>query len=492
MEERMMRNNQAVKQSNARSNGNQSDRLAIVYQPIADLELDPRNPRAHSPRQVRQIARSIEAFGFNVPVLVDGRSKIIAGHGRVLACKLLGWIEAPTISLEHLSDAQARAFMIADNRLTENSVWDDQLLAEQLKELSALNLDFSVEATGFEMGEIDLRIEGLTTQTDADGSADDVAEVPTGPPVTRSGDLWLLGEHRVYCGSALDPQAYASLLGHEQAEMVFSDPPYNVPIKGHVSGLGAHHHREFAMAAGEMSQAEFTNFLTRAYLLHARNSAQGSLHFICMDWRHVEELLAAGKTVYSELKNLCVWVKNNGGMGSLYRSQHELVFVFKHGRKPHRNNVQLGQYGRNRTNVWHYPGVNSFSRSGDEGELLALHPTVKPVAMVADAILDATARHDIVLDGFLGSGSTVIAAERSGRRCYGLELDSLYVDTVIRRWQRLTRGRARHAVSGRSFADSEEEVDKDGGGRRQGRGLRGRLRQTATPHTVSEGALGKS
>jgi DNA modification methylase len=480
------------KSANPNAIRNAVGRISIVYRPVADLKLDPRNPRAHIPKQIRQIARSIEAFGFNVPVLVDAQSKIIAGHGRVLACKLLGWTEAPTISLEHLSEIQARAFMIADNRLTENSVWDDRLLAEQLKELAALNLDFSVEATGFEMGEIDLRIEGLTAQTEADRSADDLADVPTGPPVTRAGDLWLLGEHRVHCGSALDPHAYAALLGHEQAAMVFSDPPYNVPIEGHVSGRGAYRHREFAMAAGEMSQAEYTNFLTRACLLHARHSAQGSLHFICMDWRHLEELLAAGKTVYSELKNLCVWVKDNGGMGSLYRSQHELVFVFKHGRKPHRNNVQLGQYGRNRTNVWHYPGVNSFSRSGDEGKLLALHPTVKPVALVADAILDATARRDIVLDGFVGSGTTVIAAERSGRRCYGLELDPLYVDTVIRRWQGLTRGSARHAASGRSFAELEGEEGKDGRQRKQGRGLRGRLRQAAAPHAVSEGPFRKS
>jgi DNA modification methylase len=212
------------------------------------------------------------------------------------------------------------------------------------------------------------------------------------------------------------------------------------------------------MASGEMDKPAFTAFLGQACRNLAAFSTDGSIHFICMDWRHVEEVLAAGRGVYSELKNFCVWVKDNGGMGSLYRSQHELVFVFKHGRNGHRNNVQLGQFGRNRSNVWHYPGVNSFRR-GVEGNLLALHPTVKPVAMVADAILDCSARRDIVLDTFLGSGSTVIAAERTGRRCYGLELDPAYVDTIVCRWQKLTGGRARHATNGRSFDALTREAE---------------------------------
>jgi DNA modification methylase len=248
-------------------------------------------------------------------------------------------------------------------------------------------------------------------------------------------------------------------MGEERAAMVVTDPPYNVPIDGHASGLGAIHHRPFPMASGEMDGAEFGAFLADAFRNLAAFSIDGSLHFICMDWRHVEELLAAGRAAYDELKNLCVWVKDNGGMGSLYRSQHELVFVFKHGRNGHRNNVQLGQYGRNRSNVWHYPGANSFSRRGEEGNLLALHPTVKPVAMVADAILDCSARGDIVLDAFLGSGTTLIAAERTGRRCYGLELDPAYVDTTVRRWQALTGGSARHGASGRSFDDLAREAE---------------------------------
>ena len=442
-------------------------RVAVVYRSISELHPDPRNPRFRAPKQIRQIARSLEVFGFNVPILVDTNLKIIAGHGRIQACRQLGWGEVPTICLDHLNDAQARAFMIADNRLTENSVWNDRLLAEQLKELAVLDLDFSLEVTGFEMGEIDLRIQGL--EMTAEGAPDPADTLPpTGPRVSRAGDLWLLGSHRVFCGSALDDSSYERLMKGEAAAMVFTDPPYNVRIEGNVSGLGAVQHREFAMASGEMTEAEFTAFLTRACRQLARRSDDGSIHFVCMDWRHLTELLAAGREAYDELKNLCVWAKDNAGMGSLYRSQHEMVLVFKHGRGTHRNNVQLERYGRNRTNVWHYPCASSFSKSGDEGNLLALHPTVKPVTLVADAIMDVSARGDIVLDAFLGSGTTVVAAERTGRRCYGLELDPLYVDTIVRRWQAQTDDSARHSTSGKSFDEIEMEVREHHGDRRQG------------------------
>lgn len=440
---------------------NADRRSEPVYQPITGLKLDPNNPRVHSPRQIRQIARSIQAFGFNVPVLIDANLKVIAGHGRLLACRQLGWGEVPTICLEHLSAAQAGAFMIADNRLTENPVWDDQLLAQQLRALSVLDLDFSLEVTGFEMGEIDFRIESLN---DAPGANNDPADtLPDGrdlPAVAQPGDLWLLGEHRVYCGSALERSSYVSLMNRRKAAAVISDPPYNVRISGNVSGLGAIKHREFAMASGEMTEAEFVAFLAKCCSLFAHHSIGGSLHFLFIDWRHIGELLSAGRQVYPELKNLCVWAKDTPGMGSFYRSQHELVCVFKNGRERHQNNVQLGQFGRNRTNLWSYPAVNSFARKTDEGNLLALHPTVKPVALVADAIIDCTSRRDVVLDGFLGSGTTVIAAERTGRRCYGLEIDPLYVDTIVRRWQAFTRDRARLASNGRSFADLEKEAEE--------------------------------
>lgn len=432
--------------------------VEIAYRRIAELKPDPMNPRAHSPRQIRQIARSIEAFGFNVPVLIDANDKLIAGHGRIEAARLLGWSEVPTICLEHLTEAQTRAFLIADNRLTLNSTWNDQLLAEQLKELSVLDLGFDIEVTGFDMAEIDLRIEQLSADAQAEpDAADDLSGLARENSVSRTGDIWLLNQHRVCCGNALDPAAYGALMGSNRAALVFTDPPYNVPIGGNVSGSGNVHHREFVMGSGEMSASEFSGFLGRACSLLAQNSSDGSLHYICMDWRHVGELLTAGQAVYTALINLCVWVKNHTGMGTFYRSRHELIFVFRNGKARPRNNVQLGRYGRDRTNVWLYEDPRTPS---DEGNLLALHPTVKPCAMVADAIMDCTSRNDIVLDGFLGSGTTVIAAERTGRRCYGIEMDPLYVDVIIRRWQAYTRQDARHAVTGKLFSDTEVEAEE--------------------------------
>ncbi|MFZ0679961.1 site-specific DNA-methyltransferase [Candidatus Binatus sp.] len=435
-----------------------SPRVSIIYRSVDDLKLDPKNPRSHRPRQIRQIARSIVEFGFLVPILIDASGKVIAGHGRLLAARQLGWREVPTIELHHLSEAQARAYMIADNRLTEISEWDDALLATQLRELAALDLDFSLEITGFDAAEIDLRIEQSVLSEDDDERANQIPEPSGNPPVTKTGDIWILNEHRVLCASALERNSYSTLMGKDRAEMVFIDPPYNVAIDGNVSGLGATRHKEFAMASGEMSKEEFQQFLTKVFLLLAKYSTPLSLHFVFMDWRHTGEVVAAGDDVYNDLINCCVWVKDNAGMGSFYRSQHEFVFVFKSQKGSHRNNVQLGQYGRNRTNVWSYPCANSFSRSGDEGHLLSLHPTVKPAALVGDAIMDCTERGAIVLDSFLGSGTTIIAAERTGRRCYGLEIDARYVDTIVRRWQAFTRNVAIHSQTGRSFAEIEEEV----------------------------------
>jgi len=432
--------------------------LKIELVAIERLKLDPRNPRLHSDRQVKQIARSIESFGFNVPVLVDGNNNLLAGHGRVYAAFKLRLREIPAIRLEHLTSAQARAFAIADNRLSEISTWDDQLLSEILRDLAAVELDFDLEATGFSMGEIDLRIEGLTVSTgNAPDPADQLPEIADQPAVSRPGDLWQLGRHRILCDDALEPGSFDALLQGERAQIVFTDPPYNVPITGFVSGKGRVRHREFPMASGEMTPARFTRFLTTVLQLLAGHSIAGSLHFLCMDWRHQLELLTAADRVYSELKNLCVWVKDNAGMGSLYRSQHELIFVFKNGSAPHRNNVELGQHGRNRTNVWHYAHVGNFGRIGEEGNLAALHPTVKPVGLIADAILDCSARGDVVLDPFLGSGSTLIAAERIGRLCYGIELDPLYVDAAIRRWQHFTGESAVHAAAGKRFDDLAAE-----------------------------------
>jgi len=429
-------------------------RLKIERVPIDALNLDPHNPRLHSDRQIKQIAASIKAFGFNVPVLVDRDNNVLAGHGRVHAARRLGLREIPVTRLDHLTREQARAFSIADNRLSENSSWDDRLLGEILRDLAAVELNFDIEATGFSMGEIDLRIEGVSISTgDGPDPADELPEALDQTPVSRPDDLWQLGRHRLLCGNALDPASYDTLMPSVAAHVVFTDPPYNVPISGHVSGKGRVRHPEFVMASGGMTSAQFSRFLTTALEQLVRHSVAGSLHYVCMDWRHQRELLMAAVAVYSEIKNMCVWVKDNAGMGSFYRSQHELIFVLKSGRAPHRNNVELGQHGRNRTNVWHYPSLNNFGRRGEEGNLAALHPTVKPVALIADAILDCSARGDTVLDPFLGSGSTLLAADRVGRVCYGMELDPRYVDAAIRRWQRFTGDSAIHATTGERFDD---------------------------------------
>ncbi len=376
-----------------------NSRLTIQQRQIDTLRLDLRNPREHSKKQIAQIAESIRAFGFNVPVLIDDDNKIIAGHGRVLACQLLDISEVPTICLSHLSPEQVRAFIIADNKLTENATWNEILLGEQLKSLSEIDLNFSLEATGFEMGEIDVLIEGISqpgarAQDDPADVLPDQSEILVSAP----GDWWQLGKHRVLCGNALEPASYDRLMSQQLAAVVFTDPRYNVPVDGHASQLGKKQHRDFTMACGEMSRAEFTDFLRTMCKRLVSASRDGAIHFICMDWRHIGELLDASKDVYDEVKNICVWVKDNAGMGSLYRSQHQLILVFKQGKQSHRNNVQLGQFGRSRSNVWQYPGANSFSRATAEGNLLDLHPTGKPVALVADAILDCSSRGDIVLD----------------------------------------------------------------------------------------------
>lgn len=419
---------------------------------VSALKPYPRNARTHTKKQIRQIAESIKRFGWTNPVLVDSERQIVAGHGRVAAAKRLGLEQVPTICLEDLTEDEVRAYVIADNRLAELAGWDRETLALELQGLAELELDFDVTITGFETPEIDLMIGEIEAAEDED-PLDEVPEVEDGPAVTRQGDIWLIGKHRLICGDATDPDSYSRLLHGKEAQLVFTDPPYNVPIDGHVSGLGKTKHRDFAMASGEMSETEFTDFLTKVFQVLARHSQDGAIHFICMDWRHMAEVLAAGREAYSELKNLCVWAKGNGGMGSLYRSQHELVFVYKAGRAAHINNVELGRHGRYRTNLWRYPGVNSFGRARDQA--LSLHPTVKPVRLVADAILDCSTRGGIVLDAFAGSGTTLVAAEKTGRLGYGIELDPAYCDVIVKRLSAATRAEARHATSGRSFSEVE-------------------------------------
>ncbi|MEA2876748.1 MAG: hypothetical protein QOF14_1944 [Hyphomicrobiales bacterium] len=425
--------------------------LSIEYQPVSALKPRASNPRTHSKKQIGQIAKAIRRFGFTNPVLVDDANGIVAGHGRIEAARTIGLAEVPTVRLSDLSEAEIRAYVIADNKLAENAGWDRNLLGLELQYLTDLEIDFDVTVTGFELPDIDLLIGELSPAANENDPADAIVEPASGPAVSRLGDIWNIGRHRLVCADSTKAESYQALLGSERAQMVFSDPPYNVPISGHVGGLGAIQHREFAMASGEMSEAQFAGFLGTVFRHLATYSAEGSIHFQCMDWRHMSEMLTAGKAAYSELKNICVWAKNNGGMGSLYRSQHEFVFVFKSGTAPHVNNVELGKHGRYRTNVWNYAGVNTFG--GDRSDL-TLHPTVKPVAMVADAILDCSNRKGIVLDAFNGSGSTLIAAEKTGRRGYGIEIDPQYCDVAIRRLRAVCGLQAVLEATGETFEET--------------------------------------
>ena len=430
------------------------NRLKITYRKISELRPRATNPRTHSKKQLEQIAASLRRFGFTNPILIDNEDGIIAGHGRVEAARLIDLGEVPTVRIAKLSDADKRAYVIADNRLAEKAGWDRELLALELQYLAELDVDFDLTLTGFELPEIDGLICGVSLHRAPD-PADAVPDPTSGPAVTRARDVWQIGRHRLVCGNSLVPDTYAALLGEEKAGMAFVDGPYNVKIGGHVSGLGKVRHREFAMASGEMSSDEFTTFLANVFCLLAKHSVDGAIHFQCADWRHIKEMLAAGAVGYSELKNLCVWAKTNGGMGSLYRSAHELVFVFKSGNAPHVNNVELGKHGRYRTNVWTYAGANGFGATRDQD--LAMHPTVKPVAMVADAILDCSRRKDIVLDPFCGSGTTLVAAQRTGRRGYGIELDPLYCDTIVQRMRSTYKLDAVLAGDGRSFEEIAAE-----------------------------------
>ncbi|AML53649.1 DNA methylase N-4 [Falsihalocynthiibacter arcticus] len=404
---------------------------------IADLKPNPRNARTHSKKQVRQIASSIRQFGFNNPILVDENNVVIAGHGRLAAAIHLGLSEVPTVCLSHLSDAEKRAYILADNKIALNAGWDGELLAVELGELAVLmpEIDLDLEITGFDTGEIDLI---LTDHEESNPSTSKEDEVPivSDVAIAKRGDIWQLGGHCVMCGDARDNSAVAELFAGQSAKMALTDPPYNVKVQGHVGGRGKTKHDEFAFASGEMSDPEFKAFLRESMDVMLKHSKDGALLYLFMDWRHFEILLSAGSELGLILKNVCVWNKTTPGQGSFYRSAHELVAVFAKPGESSANNIQLGRFGRNRTNVWTYPGVNTF-RTGQGGDL-GLHPTVKPVAMIAEAIKDATKRGEIVLDPFLGSGTAVLAAEKTGRRCFGVEYEPKYVDIAIRRWQQLT------------------------------------------------------
>lgn len=428
----------------------------VVYVATDSLKPYKANARIHSKKQIKQIARSIQRYGFNSPVLVGDDDEIVAGHARLEAAKLIGLEEVPVIRLSHLSAVERRAYLLADNKLALGSSWDQELLASELVSLTELGV--LVEDTGFSMAEMDILLEDVSDlqadQPKKGGREERVPELAK-VAVTRRGDVWQLGKHRLACGDARDKAVYDALLQGELVDLIFTDPPYNVAIARNVSGKGEVCHDDFAMASGEMSEEEFARFLTDSLTEAALRCRGGAIAYVCMDWRHMGEMLVAGRAAFTELKNLCVWNKTQASNGTFYRSKHELVFVFKAGEGAHVNNFGLGADGRYRTNVWDYAGANGFSSTSRQDDL-AMHPTVKPVAMVKDAILDCSNRGDIVLDCFAGSGSVMAAAQKSGRRARLIEIDPLYCDVIIRRFEKLTGKLAILAGSNDTFEDVEE------------------------------------
>ena len=440
-----------AKAANALSEVLQHQIGPIEYRAVDAITKSKRNPRKHPQKQIVKLKASISEFGIVLPLLVSESGEIIAGEAVYEAASQLGLTDVPAIVAKGWSEAQIRSYRLIDNRLPGLATWDEELLAIEIKELLEID-DISVDLLGWETAEIDLMLENA--DADRGGLSEEPADAAVDPPaapVTRLGDVWQLDDHRILCGSSLDPDCWNELLGDHRPAMVFTDAPYNVPVDGHICGLGKVQHKEFAMASGEMNSDQFTKFLTDALKPMAKALHDGSLLYLCMDWRHMSEMLRAIDNCDLSLINLCVWNKNNGGMGSLYRSKHELVFVAKKGKASHTNNVELGRHGRYRTNVWDYAGVNSFGANRDAD--LADHPTVKPTALVADAIRDVTKRGDIVLDAFLGSGTTILAAERTGRVGFGIDIEPGFVDVAIRRWEKLTGREATLAATGQTFAE---------------------------------------
>jgi DNA modification methylase len=425
----------------------------IVLRTPDSLRTNPRNARTHSKKQIRQLARSIKAAGFIGAIIIDETDMVLAGHARLAACKHLEMNLVPTLKATGLNEAQKRAFVLADNKIAENAGWDREILTVELGELAELlpPLNWDLTLTGFEPAEIDaLFADHGEPKPDP---ADSLPPLPA-DAVTRRGDLWVGGDQRILCGDARSSTDLDRLMGDARARMVFADVPYNQRI-AHVQGRGRTKHPEFAQASGEMTPPQHIAFLEKALRNAARVSIDGAVHYVCIDWRHAGELITAGRSVYPLMLNICVWAKTNAGQGSFYRSQHELVVVFAAGAASHQNNIQLGRFGRNRSNLWTYAGINSFGTG--RMEMLAMHPTVKPVALVADAMRDCTTKGDVVLDPFLGSGTTVLAAEKIGRRGYGIDCEPRYVDVAVQRWEAYTKLEAVLEGDGRTYGEIKAE-----------------------------------
>lgn len=424
--------------------------LQIDYCKIAALKPYVNSPRIHSQGQRRKLVSLLRKFGQVAPVIIDLDLVVVDGHAVVDALKELGYDEVATVVVADRSPEEIRAIRLALNRIPQEASWDQQKLRVEFLEL--IDLSFDVEFTAFDQVEIDMT---LSIDDPSSGEVDDVPAVPSldGPSVSRKGDTWTLGGHRLLCGDAQDEPAIQNIFDGAEARMMFADPPYNIAIDGNVSGLGHTKHRAFPMFCGEESDEEYDAFLVKFLQTATKVMRDGAIGFVCIDWRHIENLIAAGKNADLTLKNIIAWVKTNAGMGAFYRSQHEFIPIFKWGDKPHLNNFGLGKHGRSRSNVWTYPGMNVFGAERDA--LLSEHPTVKPVSLVKDAIKDVSRRNEIVFDPFLGSGTTLIAAEEIGRRCFGIELDPLYVDLSVRRWQDATGRQAVLSSIGVPFDEIE-------------------------------------
>lgn len=444
----------------ARTAARSPEPLRYEMAKLEQLRPNPKNARRHSKRQVKQIARAYQEFGVINPVIVGPDYTIVAGHGRFAAAELLGLSELPVLVVERLTPTQLRAYALADNKLGDLSSFDTQLLIEEIEGIIAESPEFDITVTGLVTAEIDA-MSGAIRTGQLNDLDDDPPPDPPRQPVSREGDLWILGEHRLICGDSTKSAVIGELLGDEQVRLILSDVPFNLKIAGFASGLGRKKHSDFAMATGEMTYYQYVGFLRRSISACIEQLVDGAMVLMFIDWRHVGEMLEAGRASGLDLKNILLWAKDNAGMGSLWRSQHELIVAFKHGSAPHINNVELGVHGRHRSNVLQYPGMNS--RTKGRGKALELHGTVKPVALIADLILDVSNRGDIVLDPFGGSGTAIIAAEKTARGARLSEIDAGFVDVGVERWQALTGGEARLAATGQSFAEIARERLGDAG-----------------------------
>lgn len=415
-------------------------RVDVVYRPVDQIRSYTRKLRKRSKKWKTGMEASIRRFGLILPILIDQDGTIIGGEGVFEIAKACGFTEVPTVRIEHLDEADIRLLRLALNRISEESGWDNLELTEEWRELQPLTIDLGYEVSGFTTPEIDSLLYQPPDKAEADADNQHVEVGMPGSEVSRLGDIWQMGDHRVLCGSSLEPGNFERLMSGDLARMVLTDHPYNVKIQGNVGGLGKHKHREFVQASGEMSEEEFTDFLTTSIATLAAFCRDGALLYMFMDHRHIWEIMSGIRSSDLKMINMAVWAKTSPALGAFYRSQHELCFIAKKGDGKHTNNIDLGRWGRTRSNVWQYAGVNSFGVEREEQ--LAMHSTCKNVSMLVDAIRDVSDRGEIVLDGFLGSGSTLIAAERTGRVCRGLELDPLYVDTILYRWARVTKGEA--------------------------------------------------